>query len=248
MPRVPRVSSSIDTYHVIQRGIDKRNIFLFREDYEKFLFYIMKAKEKCDFSIYAYCLMTNHVHLLIKVEEDTIGNIMRRITVGYAQYHNNKYDRNGHLFQNRFISEPIEDTRYFLTVLRYIHQNPVKSGMVSSISDYPWSSYHAYNGNNNMNIVTIESALGEFHTFENFKEFIMAKCGSTCIKYSAKTKYTDEELFKKISVLFDINRLDLVDIHSRNEIIIKIKKYTKASNRQLARVLGIGRNILDRIK
>lgn len=113
MPRVPRISSSIYTYHVIQRGIDKRNIFLSTEDYDKFLFYIVKAKEKCAFSIYAYCLMTNHVHLLIKTEEDSIGNVMRRITVGYVQYHNNKYGRNGHLFQNRFISEPVEDSRYF---------------------------------------------------------------------------------------------------------------------------------------
>ena len=88
MPRVPRISSSTQMYHVILRGIDKRNIFLSKDDYEKFLYYILKAREKSDFSIYAYCLMTNHVHILMKPESDRIGDIIRRIAVGYVQYHN----------------------------------------------------------------------------------------------------------------------------------------------------------------
>lgn len=99
-----------------------------------------------------------------------------------------------------------------------------------------------------MNIVTTELATSEFHSIEQFNEFITTKCESTCTKYNVTIKYTDEELFKKISALFDINKLELQDINSRNEMLTKIIKHTNASNRQLARVLGIGRNILDRIK
>lgn len=247
MPRLSRKSSSTQTYHVILRGIDKRNIFLEKDDYKKFLYYILKSKEKSNFSVYAYCLMSNHVHMLIKSEEDTIGNIMRRITVGYAQYHNNKYVRTGHLFQNRFKSEPIDDSRYFLTVLRYIHQNPIKAGMGKSLSAYPWSSYHEYVGSNEMKLIDTTVAMEWFTNIKIFKEFIATKCEDTCLEYSEKNRYTDESLIKEINKLLDMQRLQTIDINSRNKIIKKIKLKTKASNRQLSRVLGVGRGIIDRV-
>lgn len=248
MPRLARKASCIQTYHVILRGIDKRNIFLSTDDYQKFLFYILKAKEKCDFTVYAFCLMTNHVHILIRSEGAAIGDIMRRITVGYVQYHNNKYARTGHLFQNRFKSEPVEDTRYFLTLLRYIHQNPIKSGITKNISDYPWSSYHSYVGNNALDIVDTGLVMDSFPSIQRFKEFIATECENSCLEYNVKSKYTDDELFKLINELLDISKLDVLDINSRNIEIKKIKDHTKASNRQLSRVLGIGRGILSRIK
>lgn len=248
MPRVPRKVSRLHIYHVIVRGIDKRNIFLSVDDYQKFLHYISKAKEKCNFSLYAYCLMTNHVHILIKSETDKVGDIMQRIAIGYVQYHNNKYARTGHLFQNRYKSEPVEDERQLLTVLRYIHQNPVKSNIVKSISDYPWSSYDAYSGNNALHIVDTQLAMESFPSIERFKEFIMAKCEDSCMEYNVRTKYTDEELYKLITEQVDVNKLQLTDINLRNLEIKNIRDMTKASNRQLARVLGIGRGILNKIK
>jgi REP element-mobilizing transposase RayT len=248
MPRVSRKASSIQTYHVILRGIDKRNIFLSTDDYEKFLFYILKAKGKCDFSMYAFCLMTNHVHILIRSEGAAIGDIIKRITVGYVQYHNNKYARTGHLFQNRFKSEPVEDTRYFLTVLRYIHQNPIKSGITKNISDYPWSSYHAYIKNNALDMIDTGVAMESFPSIQRFKEFMNTECEDSCLEYNVKNKYTDEELYLLINEYLDISKLEVIDINSRNIEIKKIKDQTKASNRQLSRVLGIGRGILSRVK
>lgn len=88
--------------------------------------------------------MTNHVHMLLKTETEEIGDVVKRITLGYAQYHNVKNGRTGHLFQNRFKSEPVNTDEYFLVVLRYIHQNPIKAGIVKRIEDYRWSSYNAY--------------------------------------------------------------------------------------------------------
>ena len=141
MSRNARKKSEIGIYHVMLRGIDKMNIFLCDSDYYIFLNHIKMAKERSNFLLLAYCLMTNHVHLLIKEGNEDLGDIIRRIAVGYAQYFNNKNGRIGHLFQNRFRSEPVNDERYLLVLLRYIHQNPVKAGIVKSIHEYKWSSY-----------------------------------------------------------------------------------------------------------
>lgn len=141
MPRRARVKSSTGIYHIMLRGIDKRDIFLEDEDKVKFSENVRKAKEIGQFEIYGYCLMDNHVHLLLK-ENEEIGTSIKRITVGYVGWHNKKYDRVGHLFQNRYLSESVTTEEYLLIVLRYIHQNPVKAKLVSNISEYRWSERH----------------------------------------------------------------------------------------------------------
>ena len=144
MPRKARERSETGIYHVMLKGIDKKDIFAGKQDYEKFLYYVNRAMEISKFEVYGYCLMPNHVHILLKEGTEKIGDAIRRIAVGYAQYFNIKYGRNGHLFQNRFRSEPVNDDVYFLIVLRYIHQNPIKANMVINMEDYEWSSYNEY--------------------------------------------------------------------------------------------------------
>ena len=82
-----------------------------------------------NYTLYAYCLMSNHIHLLIREREDEIGMAIKRIASSYVYYYNHKYSRDGHLFRERFKSEPVNDMAYFVILLRYIHQNPVKAGM-----------------------------------------------------------------------------------------------------------------------
>lgn len=89
-----------------------------------------------NYTLYAYCLMTNHIHLLIREREDNIGMAIKRIASSYVYYYNHKYLIDGHLFRERFKSEPVNDMAYFVTLLRYIHQNPVKAGMVAEVKDY----------------------------------------------------------------------------------------------------------------
>ena len=96
--------------------------------------------------IYAWCLLGNHVHLLIKGVGEEIGDVIKRISSSYVYYYKHKYDRIGHLYQERFKSEPVEDWDYFLTLLRYIHQNPLKPRLVKDLKDYPWSSWQEYLG------------------------------------------------------------------------------------------------------
>ena len=90
--------------------------------------------------------MSNHVHLLIKTHHEDIGATIKHLAITYALYFNRKYSRTGHLFQDRFKSEPVNDMAYFSTLLRYIHQNPLKAGIVQQVSDYPWSSWQEYTG------------------------------------------------------------------------------------------------------
>ncbi|SHK30443.1 transposase, partial [Paramaledivibacter caminithermalis] len=103
MARKRRERSKTGIYHIMLRGIDGRNMFIDNEDREKFIEALFNAKEKGQFLLYGYCLMDNHVHLLIK-EGEEVGASIKRMTVSYVQWHNNKYGRTGHLFQNRFKS------------------------------------------------------------------------------------------------------------------------------------------------
>ena len=144
MPRRARIKNPYSIYHIIIRGVNRQSIFNEEKDYKKFLEIIESLKEKMNFELYAYCLMSNHVHLLIRENQDPISSFMQRLSGKYAIWFNKKYDRVGYLFQNRFRSEPIESERYFFTALRYIHMNPVKAGICIRPEEYPYSSYGNY--------------------------------------------------------------------------------------------------------
>ncbi|MDR2569046.1 MAG: transposase [Oscillospiraceae bacterium] len=144
MPRRGRARSTTDIYHVMLRGINQQNIFEDDEDCHKMIQILIDVKEKSKFELYSYCLMGNHCHLLLKTLDEDIALIFKRICVRYVYWYNLKYKRIGHLFQDRFRSEVVENDRNFLSVLNYIHQNPVKAGMCVLLSDYKWSSYNEY--------------------------------------------------------------------------------------------------------
>lgn len=244
--RVARAKSKTGIYHIMLRGIDKRNIFIDEGEYLIFLKHLRKAQDKIEFIIYAYCLMTNHVHLLLKTEKP-IGDIVKRIAVGYAQYHNIKNGRTGHLFQNRFRSEVVETDRYFLTVLRYIHQNPLKAGIVQDIKQYKWSSYHEYLSKGK-SIVETGFAFAYFKGLKEFVEFMEGENDDECLDYNPTKRWKDDELKEYISQLVDINKIHNSDKQLRDEILRAIKTETGASNRQLSKVLNIGRSILERVR
>ena len=144
MARQARNKSASGIYHIMMRGINRQNIFEDQVDYIRFIQTLRQYKEISGYQIYAYCLMGNHVHLLLKVGEEPLEQAMRRICGSFVYWYNQKYQRIGNLFQDRFKSEPIENDSYFLTVLRYIHQNPLKAGLVTNIEDYQWSSIGNY--------------------------------------------------------------------------------------------------------
>ena len=144
MPRQARQKSKTGIYHVMLRGINQQVIFEDDEDYEKFIETLKTYKAISGYKLYAYCLMTNHIHILIKVEQEDIDLVMKRIAGSFVYWYNLKYRRKGHLFQERFKSEAVEDNNYFLTVIRYIHQNPVKAKLCNKTDEYTYSSYNDF--------------------------------------------------------------------------------------------------------
>lgn len=134
------------TYHVTSRGNNKQAIFFDEEDRIVFLDLLGNAVEKHECSIHAYCLMTNHVHLLIQVGAVPINRVMHNITSCYASWFNKKYQKVGHLFQGRYQAQSVETEQYAKRLVRYIHRNPIKAGMVAKAESYIWSSHSAYLG------------------------------------------------------------------------------------------------------
>ena len=144
MPRQARKESGSGIYHVMLRGVNRQVIFQDDEDRIRFLTVLKNVKAVSGFRLHAFCLMPNHVHLLMEQAGEPLGTVFKRIGVSYAGWYNKKYDRVGHLFQDRFRSENVETDQYYMTALRYILWNPVKAGMVSAPGRYRWSSYLAY--------------------------------------------------------------------------------------------------------
>lgn len=229
------------------RGIDKRDIFLEDEDKIKFLENVTKAKEAGNFKIYGYCLMDNHVHMLLK-ESEEIGTSIKRLTVGYVGWHNKKYDRVGHLFQNRYLSEAVTNEEYLLTVLRYIHQNPIKANMVKNVSEYRWSSfanyYYSYIGYKT--IIDEDLVKVYFSTFEEFSKFMNDNNDDTCLEINTIKNFNDNSLKESIIKEYDIVNFDELSIYEKIMIIKDIYNRKNTSVRQLSRIFGVGKTIVEK--
>lgn len=142
MSRISRIFIDHACYHVITRGNQKQSIFKEEADFIKYLSILRRAKRKYDVSLYAYCLMPNHIHLLIdSVNSRAISKFMHWINRGYTAYFNTKYNKVGHLWQGRFISKPIVKGRYLIHCATYIEANPIRANLVTDIAEYKWSSY-----------------------------------------------------------------------------------------------------------
>lgn len=144
MPRQPRLDIPDVLHHVIVRGIERRDIFAEDADKERFVASLSALLTKSATKCYAWALMSNHLHLLLMPTRVSLAETMRRLLTGYAVYFNRKYQRCGHLFQNRYKSILCEEDPYFLELVRYIHLNPLRAGMVSDMNglgSYPWSGH-----------------------------------------------------------------------------------------------------------
>ncbi len=140
MPRRARRIAESGIYHVMMRGVNRDAIFLEEEDGDRFLLALDQTRELSGCRVLAYCLMPNHVHLVLRIADEPIGAVIKRLGVRYAGWFNRKYGRVGHLFQDRFRSEPVEDDAYFVSVIRYVWDNPVEAGLAPSAEKYRWSS------------------------------------------------------------------------------------------------------------
>ena len=143
MPRSARVTIQKACYHIITRGNQKQTVFKEPSDFQKYLLLVMRYKQKHNFKLYCFCLMPNHVHMIIEVDKpETLNKIMRGLNLSYTLYFNLKYQKVGHLWQDRFKSRIIEKDAYLLECISYIETNPMRASLVSNLNEYPWSSWN----------------------------------------------------------------------------------------------------------
>lgn len=143
--RLPRLTFSGLTYHVVNRGNNRQPVFIDDADFDKYLELLKRYKGRYGFKFYHYVLVNNHIHLLLETsEKGTVSKIMQGITLAHTRYFNRKYGNVGHVWQGRFKSPVIEKDSYLLHCGRYIELNPVRAGLVQDPGEYRWSSYRFY--------------------------------------------------------------------------------------------------------
>jgi len=247
MARLAREKSNSGIYHVMIRGINKQLILEDDEDNQKLLDVLRKCKIVSEYKIYAYCFLGNHIHLLMKAEKENLEKIFKRVGARYVYYFNQKYKRSGHLFQDRFKSEPIDDDSYFLTVLRYIHNNPVKAGLSKSADNYRWSSYNEYIKSGNL--VDVEFVLGMMNRDE-FERFHNQQSDGAVLDIKEDSfRITDDEakiIIKEVCRIGSSNDFLSLDITERNAFIKELRG-RGLSIRQISRVTGVSKGIIEKI-
>ena len=243
MPRYARQHSESGYLHIITRGVNKQILFEEPKDHIHYLNLLKRFSLETDVTICAYCLMENHVHLLICDKQKNVSLFMKKLGVSYSYYFNAKYHRTGHLFENRFQSRVIEGENYLLTVFRYILNNPRDAGICSA-AEYKWSSYGKYGLKGSfVDTSVFQEMLG---SFEEYAAYINAK-------------YEDEDPVREIShddewakaVIRDTlgiesgSVLRSYDWARRNEAV-RMLKQKGLSVRQIERLTGINRNAIQR--
>ena len=245
MPRESRKRSESGVYHIMLRGINRQQIFEDDEDYRRFLETLEKYREECGYSLYGYCLMPNHVHLVLREGKQPLETIMRRIGASYVYWYNAKYRRNGHLFQDRFKSEPVESDAYLLTVIRYVHWNPVKAGLCSVPEAYPYSSYARYFEPQGM----IDSSfIAGMMGVEEFRRFHSTPGKEECldVRESTRQHVTDEQavaLMQSLTGCKNASEYQSLTAEKRDKGLEELLRHG-VSIRQASRITGISFGIV----
>ena len=244
MSRGNRLQSSSGYYHVVNRGVGKQIIFEEDEDRFRFLDTVIRCREVSGFSLHAFVLMSNHIHLLIEPGREPLDVIFKRIGTSYAVWYNRKYQRAGHLFQDRFRSEAVETDQYYMTVLRYILRNPVKAGMVSHPRDYRWSSYLAYQEGEGM-LTNIQFAVDLFGSREALLEYLGQE-NDDCVMdepdhdWRLRDDAAKEKIFR-ITQCSSVSDFQKMDLKTQKEYAGKL--YSEGlSMGQIARLTGLSKS------
>lgn len=266
MPRQARTASGTGIYHIMMRGVNRRNIFDDDEDRQRFVQILDGLPFQYDDQgtllpirtccLYAWCLMTNHFHLLIRERDWKISEVIKRLASSYVFYYNKKNERIGHLFQERFKSEPCNDMEYFVTLLRYIHQNPVKAGIVENAADYEWSSWKQHylcDENDGWPICHVKTVLKRI-PLDDLKTLIDEPCDASCIDVDNSRRLKDEEvrdlIIQQCGVATE-EEFQKLEFEQRESLIIWLREES-ASVRQIVSHTGFTtkqvRNLTDKKK
>lgn len=242
---MPRRISKTGIYHVMVRGVNKNPIFFSEIDRKVFVEKIKYFSLDQKIDIYAFCLMDNHIHLLIGDEYENISLFMQKLLSSYVRYINSKCGRVGHLFQERFKSEVVETDLYYKTVLRYILQNPLKAG-ISTMEKYKWSSYSAFFSKKSF--IKIDYSINLFNSKKDLLKFLKEKNEDFCMEYemtSAEKEIYSFMLAKKILNGTNIN--DFKNLKKDDQIFyLKRMKYAGLSIRKISKICDISKDFVFR--
>jgi putative transposase len=255
LPRKPRQFSKTGIYHIIVRGINQQDIFHEDSDFAKYLGAVKKLGAECGITVLGYCLMSNHAHLLLMENGYNISDYMKRLGSNYAQWYNRKYERRGPLFQDRFRSECVEDEAYLLAVIRYIHNNPVRAGIVSSPEKYRWSSGASYlKTGDNADGVDTRYILDILSTnrrvsLKQFREFSQEDIADRCLEHK-NPRPSDSEAYRRLVDLLQgqpATVLQDMDKKTRQQLLRTMKHEHRVGLRQLVRITGLPLHELRKI-
>ena len=250
MPRIAMRDYNTSFFHIMVQGIRKEYIFNENNDINTYLKLIYKYIQKYNVKIIAYCIMNNHAHLLIYVEEiKELSEFMRSINTTYALYYNKKYKRTGYVFRNRYKAEPIFDEIHLINCMNYIHYNPVKAKICNSIKDYKYSSYREYRSNSGeiikfskkvfpeINKLFINHIDIEYHNDYNF------------IDYIKDFDFLDANyVIKRFMKSNKINKEDIIcNKKYLKEMAIKLSKECNLTHAEIANKFNVHRIKITRI-
>ncbi|MCL2529877.1 MAG: transposase [Coriobacteriia bacterium] len=250
MPRQARLLSVTGIYHIIFRGVNRCHLFEEEDDFEKMLSLLIIAKEELGFEVLAYCMLDNHVHLLLKEKSPgEITKVMLKLLAPYAFWYNRKYGRSGALIANRYRSERVENDEYLLTLVRYIHQNPLLAGVCNLIDGCRWCSFPDYVKGRSF-LTDTRFVLEMFSTDRTkaIKEFVSFHdtLETEDYSYSREVKRTKEEIRQEfLSLLGGVEPGSLVGLPrlERDAILTSLRKHG-FSIRQIERLTGVSRGII----
>ncbi len=244
-----RKPSKADIHHVFARGVGRQIIFEDDRDRRAYIGMLSKYAAENGCSILAWCLMDNHVHILIKADLSDLSNLMNRLNSTYAIVFNKRHDRVGHLFQSRFGSEPVDTDAYLMTVVRYIHRNP-EAAHLGTMATYPWSSFREFTGR--PGIADVAFVLAVFGGVEPFLEFhALDDPSAPCIDEGRGRRLLDPEAAcATANAVIAPARVESVKGMPRNERDAAIAKMRKAhlSVRQIERLTGVSRGVIAKIR
>lgn len=245
MPRTSRIRSESGLYHVVLRGNGKQLLFESDRDRARFLALLRDKIQTDGIFVIAWCLMSNHIHLLLDDPQDNLSHAMHALATAYARHFNDASGRVGTVFQGRFTSVPIKDERQLLRAVRYIHDNPEKAG-VAPAREYRWSSYKEYLSG--ARLISDELVLGLIGGREHFEEFSRSERYSGYYVRSGKRVSDDDAMLAAREVLGEVAPAELKGLASpQRDAALYALRQAGLTVRQIERLTGIGASSISRV-
>ena len=249
MARRPRIDIA-GFYHIVNRGVDRGNIFKSSEDKDKFLEIVCKAAKEYYVDKHDYCLMNNHYHLLAFFNQDNISLFMRQVNSNWTIYFNKKYKRSGHLWQGRFKSWYVFDEKYLYTLFRYIEHNPIEAKISSKVGKYPYTLLHSIlNKQNIIKCANNSLLIKELKYLDSLLQIELTKNDLDKLKelQIQKIEIEESKVIIKKSKLLEEHFKDIKTKEERNLNIIEALKdgYTQA---EIAKYLKLTPTAISKVK